>query len=196
MVITARPFDISPNNARYSLQQFLILDLVDHLANPDRKLKRYRFNFPLQQIGDLFWFGFKKALDIEVSKLLLSKANVERIYLQSLIQTDLYNEVISTTDYSKETIEKISESIITFLNSNFFVSVYIVDEPIFSVPMIILNPNARSSSAFVIIENESKNTVVNRLGVEDTVIWKFLVWDRIKTKRAGKFLEFQSNYSY
>lgn len=190
LVITARPFDITSNNIKYSLQEFLILDFVQNLANPDRSKKRYRFNFPAKQTGDLFWYGFRKALDHQIVRLFYSKKNIEQVYFQSMINSNLYEELTQTAEYTKDLISKVSESIIKYLNSNSLVCVYIVDEPIFSVPMIILNPNKRQTLAYIVIENEINATVVNRLGLEDTVLWKFLVWDRIKTKFSGKALEF------
>lgn len=194
LVITARPFDITSNNIKYSLQEFLILDFVQNLANPDHPKKRYRFNFPVKQTGDLFWYGFKKALDHQIVRLFYAKKNIEQVYFQSLISTDLYEQLTQTNEYSKDLISKVSESIIRYLNINLLVSVFIVDEPIFAVPMIVLNPNKRQTSAYIVIENELNETVVNRLGLEDTVLWKFLVWDRIKTKFSGKPLEFNLQF--
>lgn len=194
LVITARPFDINSNNIKYSLQEFLILDFVQNLANPNRPKKRYRFNFPVKQTGDLFWYGFKKALDQQIARLFYSKKNIEQIYFQSLINSDLYEQLIQRDEYTKDLISKVSESIIQYLNSNSLVTVYIVDEPIFSVPMIILNPNKRQTLVYIVIENDLNVTVVNRLGLEDTVLWKFLVWDRIKTKFSGKAHEFSLQF--
>lgn len=87
-------------------------------------------------------------------------------------------------------ISELSESILKYLLCNSLVSAYIINEPIFSVPMIVLNPNKRQTLAYIVIENELNATGVNSLGLEDTVLWKFLVWERIKAKFSDKALEF------
>jgi hypothetical protein len=192
LVITARPFDISTNSTEQSLQQFLIADLLSNIGDSKGTLKRYRFNFPLMQLCELFWISLKKVLDAKLLERLNFKGFVDAIYLKSLIPHGLFEELVNTQGLTKELISRTADSILYSLGKSLSLQVYLVEEPIFSVPMIVIDPNKRASFAYLILEGTNESYLVHRLGLEDILIWKFFVWDKLKTRGLGKSIEFNS----
>lgn len=193
LVITARPFDISDNESKFSFQNFLIQDLFSSLANPERPMKYFRFNFPLKSLCELFWLALYKNLEKTLSQKMASNVFIETLYLKSLINPSLYNAIKSKEEITESDISFVTNELIVYLNRNKFVHVFLVDAPIFSAPMIVTNPNdLKKSNAFIIIENETKYTQINKLPVEDILTWKLFVYDRMKTQNAGQQIDYKS----
>ena len=61
-VITSRPLEIEvPNRGSLpNLRQILFTDLISQLYDEQKEFKSYRFNFPTEAFGDLFWRGFRR----------------------------------------------------------------------------------------------------------------------------------------
>ncbi|MBP6430769.1 MAG: hypothetical protein KA319_03300 [Ferruginibacter sp.] len=193
LVITTRAFDINNDNSKFSFQNFLINDLFLSLVNPDKPMKYFRFNFPLRTLCDLFWLALYKNLEKNLAQKMTSKDFIKTLYLKSLINQSIYNDFLETNEVSETDIDFVARELITYLNKNKFVHVFLVDAPIFSVPMIITNPtDLKQTNAYIILENEYRNTNINKLQVEDILTWKFFVYDRIKTQKLGLQIDYIS----
>lgn len=192
LVVTARAFDISDDESRFSFQQFLIQDLLSSISNPEKSIKYFRFNFPLKSLCDLFWLALYKNLEKTLAQKMASLEFVESLYLKSLINISLYNSIKSKTEITNEDISFVTNELLNYLNKNKFVHVFLVEAPIFSVPMIVTNPNeSKNSNAYVVLENESKSTHISKLPAEDILTWKFFVYDKIKTQNSGQQVDYK-----
>ncbi|MEI9954920.1 MAG: hypothetical protein WDM90_01070 [Ferruginibacter sp.] len=140
LVITARPFDINDDDSRFSFQQFLIQDLFDSLADPERPMKYYRFNFPIKSLCDLFWLALKKMLEKALAQKMASKDFIEILFLKSLVNSSIYNAIKAKKEITEIDISFVTNELINYLNKNNYVHVFLVEAPIFSVPMIVTNP--------------------------------------------------------
>ncbi len=192
LVITARPFDISDSESKFSIQSFLIQDLFDSLANPEKEMKYFRFNFPLKSLCELFWLALYKNLEKTLTRKMTSKDFIETLYLKSSINSSLYDAIKAKEEISQSDISFVANELILYLNRNKFVHVFLVDAPVFSAPMVVTNPNdLKNSNAYVVIENETKFTHISKLPVEDILTWKLFVYDRLKTQNAGEQIDYK-----
>lgn len=192
LVITARPFDISDNESKFSFQNFLIQDLFSSLANPEMPMKYFRFNFPLKSLCELFWLALYKNLERTLTQKMTSNEFIETLYLKSLINSSLYKAIKTKEEITEGDISFVTNELIIYLNRNKFVHVFLVDAPIFSAPMIVTNPNdLKKANAYIIIENETKYTHISKLPVEDILTWKLFVYDRMKTQNAGEQIDYK-----
>lgn len=195
LVIAAHPFDIDNSDSRESLQKLLIQDLLDTFLSPEKQLKHYRFNFPLQQMCELFWLAVKKSLEKALTKFVNSKTFFDSLYLRSLITKLTYEEVALNEDINGEKISKVSIDILNYLNINKYLLVFLMDQPIYTAPLIVIDPNdLRNCKAYFILENESGKATVNNLPFQDIVTWKLFVFDKIKTQGLGRQINFKSNF--
>jgi hypothetical protein len=191
LVITSRPFDISDSDSKFSFQQFLIQDLFISLANPEKPMKYYRFNFPLKSLCELFWLALRKMLEKSLASKMSSKDFIELLYLKSLITEAIYNTTKKKEEITDDDVSFVTNELINYLNKNKYVHVFLVDSPIFSVPMIVTNPNnLKNSRAYVVLENESTNTQIIKLPVEEVLTWKLFVYDRMKTQSSGEQIDY------
>ncbi len=191
LVITARHFDIVNNNSKFSLQDFLIKDLFSSLIHTEQYPKYYRFNFPLRSLCDLFWLALRKMLEKMLFQTRLSKEIIETLYLKNLITQHIYATLFQNKNIEEKDIKILAEELIKYLSLNKYIQVFLVDAPIFTAPLIVINPNdMRKSKAFLLLENGSNNTNINKLAIEDILPWKYFVFDRMKTQNLGLQIDY------
>jgi len=194
LIITARLFDAHIHRQQFSLQQLLGNEFKNMITQPSKKLKRFRFNFPLEQFCELFWIAMKKQLDRWLAEALELRPLLDSLRSKDLIQDATYYSLVKEGS-SVEDISKASDEIIRYLAINQYICVFWQTEPVYSVPMIVTDPNdSKNVKAYTIIETPER-TVINKLGIEDTLTWKFFVWDKLRTKQLGKLIQYKLYHS-
>ena len=192
LIITARPFDVIFEE-QISLQNVLVQELFQSLLHAERSLKRYRFNFPMRQTAELFWYGLRKAVDIQAHLVLQAGTHIDNFFRSSLIHRNIYDEILAGGDHSKDLVSRISTELIRYFNVSGQIMVYVTDEPIYSIPMVILHPNKGNTAPYMIHENDEGVVSVTKLSKIDTYTWKYMVWDRMKTRGLGNPLYFDES---
>jgi len=194
LVIAARPFDMN-TDSKDSMLRILFLDLLNSFTFPDRKLKYYRFNFPLKDICELFWYSLRRTLETSLTYLIRSKDIIKSFYLKSFISEKTYNEIIDSKDSPPELLNKVACEIMLFLNKNHYILIFHNDYPIYTVPLIITNPNeSKNCNGYIILESEAGEKI-DKLSFHDIITWKYFVYDKMKTKGLGLPIDFIPSFS-
>jgi hypothetical protein len=114
------------------------------------------------------------------------------LYRKSLVSKDSHQKIIISNAPSNENITALSNEILTTISTNRYLLVFLVRAPIFSVPMIVTDPNDfRKAKHYAIIEEESGVTSVKKLNPEDSLTWKFFVWDQLRTQNLGEMVAYR-----
>jgi hypothetical protein len=194
-VITSRPLEIEADisNDKFSLRKLIFEDFVDSVLS-NQPLKDYRFNFPAESSGILFWKGFNKQLikylkNLENRRSFLS-AIKEKIHIDLNENVDLFHEpILSDTD-----IYGTTASILRSLRKECKLVVFTCDAPIYTLPLIVIDPaETRNAKVYAIIDSESDNFNVYKFSNDEIVLWRLFVWDRIiSSKYSGAVVEFDS----
>ncbi len=193
VIATARPLEIEasfqPN--KFTLRGTFLDDFFESFNNVDRDFKKYRFNFPLESTCDLFWTGFRKRLKKHLAKSTDDKI-YERLHAKFTLNDNTIKQIGQESDYKTEHLDDIVTEIIVKLNQNRSIVVFACDAPIYSVPVIAINPaEKKNSRVFVLLDSEEHDTSIQKLANEDAVLWRLFVWDRMRAKKyEGKNIEF------
>lgn len=199
-VFTSRPIDMDTPEADpgFSIRKYFFLDLLNTLTTHVDKAKYYRFNFPMPTYGQLFWLGLEKIL-IRYLENTDSKEIMSAIYENSFsITTETiaaYEKYIEkknveggspeVMNIGKELRQTIAKEIIERLNRNKVIMVFTLDEPIFTLPLIVINPNESTSKVYALLDIEEKRNIPYKFTSDNTLLWRIFVWDKIKAKNRG-----------
>jgi hypothetical protein len=211
-VITARPIDmdLSDSDEGFSIRNFFLQDLIRSLTQEIDKLKFYRFNFPSETYCQLFWKGLEKIL----FRLLANKTyeqNLESIYKNTFaITTETFSKYIHYIgEREKNSIEPeiliklgnnlrktIAKEIVERLNRNRVIMTFVLDEPVFTLPLIVVNPNESTCSVHILVDSDDKRNIPLKFTPENTLLWRIFVWDKIKAKNSGRSIEYHIDQVY
>ena len=192
-IITSRPLEIDEpgKSPTPSLRKFLFTDLIGRLYDKEKDIKFYRFNFPTENFGLLFWRGLRRILLRQFTRE-PSRELFESLYQKFLIKLDTWENISKLDKFSPELIEEITEEILTHLNSRRYILVFTTTAPIYGLPMIIMNPtDSKNTKVYALLEADSEKMSIFRFPEQETLLWRLFVWDSLKSKRfAGQELNY------
>lgn len=196
-IITSRPLEVEAENVsdKYSLRKLVFDDFIESLSNIDKPIKDYRFNFPVDSSGNLFWKGIYKLLYRHIKSLDNKKMffeNVQRkIPFQLELNTDLFNEPV----LSDLQVLQISNTILRALRKECKVAVFTCEAPIFTLPLIIIDPaETKNAKVYAIIDTNNDNFNVYKFSNEEVILWRLFVWDKLKSQTyCGRMIEIDNN---
>jgi len=195
-IITSKPLEIEADisNDKFSLRKLVFEDFVDSILSTNQPLKDYRFNFPAESSGALFWKGINKQLikylkTLENRKDFLS-AIQQKIHIDFNENVDLFHQPV----LSDVEIYATSASILRALRKECKLVVFTCDTPIYSLPLIVIDPaETRNAKIYAILDSDNENFNVYKFSNEEIVLWRLFVWDKIKSsKYSGTIVEFGS----
>ncbi len=192
-IITANPLEIELDTSKdmFSLRKLFVDDFLKYISNPDSIVKKYRLLLPLESTCQLFWKGLKNIVFTFIKENKyddnLMKFLGER-YSSQYNQLDLFINDLPIDEY----IERLTSSLITSLNNEGNIVVFSHTTPLFNLPTIALNPaDSRRSKVYSLLDTEREEAYVHTYSINETVLWRLFVWDRIKTKQySGKRIDF------
>jgi hypothetical protein len=177
---------------RMSLIDFLLNDLLSSITQ-SKDLKLYRFNFHRKETCMLFWHGLRKELTNYLEK---NKNNI--ISFQSVLKNfNIALPDIPIDPKSNESFEqKIAVKILEHLSNSKKICVFQISVPVFTVPVIALNPNDfLGANAYIMLLNEGGQEKIHKMTIEEFYNWKLFVWEYLKTnKNDNKLIEFSGLY--
>ncbi len=194
LVVTARPIEItySSKNEKRTLHDDLVNQLFISLcSNSTDSLKYYRFNFPLPEFGKLFWKAARWIIFQKLKTLLSQEKN-----LKLILKNPEISHIISKSPeiHDDNSLIKLTDEILLHLNEKKYLLVFYVDDAIFTVPLIVANPNdIVNSKVFLIINSENKEIKIQKLCKEDCISWNYFVWNRLKSGKAGTPINYKTN---
>lgn len=185
-VITSRPLEISANLEQkvFSFQKFFIQDLIDSFLQPGKNLKRYRFNFPLTQYAEIFWKELKKII---VSFLVAKRHEValhNGLMKNYLVSIELLSLLKSASPIQSKVVEEIAEEILMHLAEYRYLLVFVVEAPIYSMPIIAIDPDDPINSRIYAVLDTSQSVHIHKYLQEDYTLWRLFVWDKLKTNSS------------
>lgn len=183
-IITSKPLEIDLQNDRgaYYIRNLLFKDLIDRLCDKNRDLKFYRFNFPLDSYGDLFWRGLRRIL-LNVFKNSISSTLIESLYSKFTLKTATLSKLENKSIFSDEDIVDLVDETLIHLNRNRFIIVFTNSAPIYSIPLVILNPGEHKNiRIYSLMEEESGDIKAYKYQEQDSILWRVFVWDKLKSK--------------
>jgi hypothetical protein len=187
-VITSRPLEIEvqERNSLPNLRNVLFFDLISQLYNENKDLKYYRFNFPTDAFGDLFWRGLRRILFRQF------KAHPSPQLFESL-QSKLGIDISENENFTDNLIQKIVYETLLKLNSNKYILVFTTSAPIYGFPIVAIDPSdTNNNKVYSILESE-KMTLL-KLPDNETLLWRLFVWDVLKSKKyAGQSIPYSND---
>lgn len=193
-IITSKPLEVEADIStdRFSLRKLVFEDFVDSILRTDTPLKDYRFNFPVDSSGALFWKGLNKLLikylkNAENRHLFLS-CLLNKIQIEFDPKLDL-SKLNSLTDLE---IYKISETILRALRMECKLVVFTCSAPIYTLPLIVIDPaETKNAKIYALLDSDENSFNVHKFSIEEIILWRLFVWDKIKSPIfGGKIIEF------
>jgi hypothetical protein len=210
VVVSARPIDMTLplNEEDHSIRSWFYRDLVTTLLTPGDHSKFYRFNFPTTTYCDLFWAGLEKL----IVKFVLRLSDVEdyifshyhhsfSITPQTLHEYEEYQKekpslpVEVSSRKSNTIINKIAREIIEQAERNKTILVFHNNHPIFSIPIIGVNPNESSIKVYGILDMENNQHSAYKFTQENTILWRIFFWDKLKASDTGECISYKKTVS-
>jgi len=205
-VVTARPIDMNlpVKESEFNVRNWFYDDLVKTLFGSINSMKSYRFNFPTDTYCDLFWQGLEKLM-VKYLFILADQTDYIRfLYSENFtITTETYHEYESFVE-SKNTLPKdeekarrlwimqrIASEVIERLNRNKFIAVFHNSSPIFTIPVIAINPNESNCKVYGILDAEDGKNLVYKFSQESTVLWRIFFWDKVKAFSMGQAVAYK-----
>jgi len=184
-VITSRPLEIEIQERTNfpNLRNILLSDLINQLYNEERVLRYYRFNFPTESFGNLFWRGLKRILFRQF------KTNPSPELFRSL-RIKFTIEVDDTENLTDGFFQNLVHETLMYLNTNKYVLVFATTAPVYGFPIVAMDPSdIVNSKVYSILESE-KMTLL-KFPDNETLLWRLFVWDLLKSKRyAGQSIPY------
>jgi hypothetical protein len=194
-VITSRPLEISKDIEikPFSFQRFLISDLYQSFEVPSKNLRFYRFNFPMEQYGELFWKGLKKVIRTFIVVNQHKTSLHESLYTNYYISHEKLKPLKKKSQISNDELEDIADGILYYLNRNRHVLVFIVKLPIYSMSLIALDPDDPShAKIYAIFDSSGRAATLFKFAKEDYLLWRLFVWDKLKTEKSIVPLKYET----
>lgn len=183
-VVSSRPLEISGNlqEKPFSFQKFFIEDLMASFFQPGKVLKKYRFNFPLIQYAEIFWKELRKI----IVRIIIDKQHEASLHValfrNYLIKGDQINLLKDIMPIENDDAETIANNILLFINGrNRLLLVFVIELPIYSMPIIALDPDDPLSSKIYAVLDTSQQVIIHKYAQEDYLLWRLFVWDKLKT---------------
>lgn len=184
-VITMRPLQLDmPKADVFSIRHLLFKDIIDRLVDPDKDLRQYRFNFPTDAYSQLFWRGFRRIF-IEWLVEHLNVSMLEALYDKFTITTETQERLNKNETFSMQDCIALADETLQSLNHNRYLRVFTCSAPIFSLPMIILDPTEPTNiKVYTVFENEKRIPTVLKYPDADISLWRIFMWDQFKLQRS------------
>jgi hypothetical protein len=183
-VFTARELILNKTSRLVdSLIEGLITSLFEGTQN-----KWYRFNFPLEQLCTLFWMGVRK----ELAKYIGSS----RYPRQWMINTLYENKILpfaadNIAEHGYDLDMKISSEIVQYLSNSDIITVFYLQSPVYSLPIITLNPNDRQAAqTYCVFQSSSGEDQLHKMTRDEMFFWSYFVWDNLRVNNSGKQLKY------
>jgi len=128
--------------------------------------------------------GFIENLNSEIFVIKTSVLNIYDNY-KKLRTSDADESLIK--ELKMHLIENVSNNLIEMLNQTNIITVYQVTEPIFTVPVIAINPdNFSTATLYILIEDENNKIKHFKSTSENMYLWKMFVWDKLKSSKTSR----------
>ncbi len=170
----------------FSMRNVFFKDFFQTLHN-NQTIKHYRFNFPIVSYATVFWVGIKKVL----YRYLLSNRNDFELFKNLY---DTYGDFNFSLNDNDELLVHLTDAILSKLNKERLIMVFIVDAPIYTLPLVAVNPIANKDfELFAFLDTESEEPNLFQFPPTDRILWRLFVWDKLKDNRyTGKSVEYES----
>lgn len=182
-VITSRPLEISANLEQkvFSFQKYFIQDLIESFLQPGKNLKRYRFNFPLSQYADIFWRELKKIIVTFLNAKRHDASLHNGLMKNYLVSIELLTSLKSASPIQSKVVEEVAEEILMHLTEFRYLLVFVVDAPIYSMPIIAIDPDDPINSRIYAVLDTTHSVHIHKYLQDDYTLWRLFVWDKLKT---------------
>lgn len=163
----------------------LLLENLFHSIKENKQIKRFRFNFPLENTCILFWRGLERAI-------LKYSENDDR-FIGSIIPLLIQpNEHFSIkNNYINH---KIVNRLLQFISENKIVSVFHLTAPVYLTPSIALNPNdTLSTHVYLVLQTTTGEDNIQKLSNQEVFSWRYFVWDYLKINNSGKEVSYSKS---
>lgn len=198
-IFTTREIIIEFNllNRKQSLVELLLEDLLISLKE-NKRIKKYRFNFPLNQTCVLFWQGFEKTITNYLMNNIDSLSFILPIISHSSHSNPLehiYNKV--ELDKNKNSLQRVSKYLLSYLSNNHIINVFHLPDPVYLTPSIIINPNdPLDANGYLFLQSSSSGEdEIHKLTPHELLLWRFFVWEKLKINKSGKLIEYNEELS-
>ncbi len=195
-VITAKPLesDQVAIATGFSLSQAIANDILESLFDPHKEFKYYRLNFPLKSSGELFWNGLLLAIEKFLKKN-YNRALFEILYQKFALKTNTLNDLLKTKDINEKKLRDVINEMLTLLNRNRKIMVFIIDAPIYTMPTIVINPgDVVNMKLYSVLDDNLNRSTVYKFSIQDMTLWRLFVWDKLKSKQfAGDNVEYSTD---
>lgn len=193
-VITARPLEIEAPERPGSptLRNFLFTDLIARLYNKEKDLKSYRFNFPNESFGYLFWRGLKRIL-FRQFKANPSPELFDSLYQKFAIENNPLTAANEQQKLTDDQLDNIVNETLLKLNTNRFILVFTTTAPVYGLPLVAFDPSdTKNNKVYAILEGEKMN--LYKFPDSETLLWRLFMWDPLKSKKyAGQQIYYSSD---
>jgi hypothetical protein len=201
VVVTARPIDMNLpiKESEFNVRNWFYDDLVKSVLGSTDKMKFYRFNFPTNTYCDLFWQGLEKLMVKYLYNLTEQPEYVRFLYhdnftltTETLHDYEAFMQERALLSNDQAAIQKlilmqrIASEVIERLNRNKFISLFYIGQPIFSIPIIAINPSESNCKVYGILDSEDDQNLVYKFSQENTVLWRIFFWDKVKAFEMGE----------
>lgn len=199
-IFTAREIsmDLYFSGRRIPIIDFLVDDFLNTLKMGEN-VKKYRFNFPLEETCLLFWRGLKN----EIARHITVNPRALSVVMPLLISNNSFRHTtlpifpaapVSIEEY-KEIEKSVVPALLNFLSTNGIVNVFHLKSPVYVTPSIALNPNDPSNAtAYLFLRSPSGEDTPHRLSEHEMLYWKLFVWDNLKINNQGRLVAPSDRY--
>ncbi len=192
-VITGRPLEVEAEmeSDTYSLRKLFFKDFIQSLEDPNVGIKDYRFNFPVESSGQLFWKGLNKLLIKHLRSIGDKKGFLNLLRNKLGIEVDANFDLFSGPTLSDADVHSISQTLLMTLRRECKLVVFTCDAPIFTLPIIVIDPaEIKTARIYAIIDRLTEDFTVYKFSHEEVVLWRLFVWDKIQSQAyKGKPVE-------
>ncbi|GAA4334393.1 hypothetical protein [Flaviaesturariibacter amylovorans] len=194
-VITSRPLEITREyqnkSSSFSFQPFLLEDIVATFSAKSSRLKSYRFNFPMQRFGEIFWNGLRRFVRFYVERHSQTEQFHNVLIKRFGLSQDLVSRLTGDAD-GDEVKNEVVDNLLLKLNDEKYIVIFIVDAPIFTIPIIAIDPDQNSKARiYALFDDGEGNISPYRYSTDDYVLWRLFVWDSLKTSKNSKQLTYR-----
>ncbi|PSL44977.1 hypothetical protein CLV51_105352 [Chitinophaga niastensis] len=203
-IITATTInaDLIKDDRKMSLTDFFLLDLYESLFNKKSLYKQYRFNFPIRSDCEVFWLGLESGLAKLLEQLFDNQNLISFLHdYKFVIKSTTYNvyqkyqelaaEILTDDnrlfEIRQHLIRNISKDMVEFLNRNETIKTFHVEEPIYSIPLVALDPNIPGlTKLYALIEEENRQINILKCSHENMLLWRRFVWNQLITSKKAR----------
>jgi len=199
LIVASRPYEYlnSPYNNEKRIFDKIINLIVHAFKDLYKAIKtklrpnsaKFSINVPKINMANRFW---NELSDVLFERIGYDDQRELTLLCKSLNYgaDDEYGDSFSDSTFNK--YENPSDTILNYLDKHSIFQVYLNEFPIYSVPMIIFNPNYSPTSAYYFLEDSNHETEFFNLSPNGIETWKENVWDIVKSNPKGNKVSFQS----